>query len=152
MASKERTFGLRKRGDDSQSHSMNEKEVCASEAPENVLSSSILANNAPEIYSSNAPETLHEPLDLPPEMAVGLGLETNFEGIELDVLSEHGVPVEPKRRFSKRTKIWTGIFVASIIIAAIISGAIGGIVASRNSRCVGYGAIVPPRGFLTYAP
>ena len=133
MAGKEQVVGLRKRGA-SQSHSMDGKEVLAANAPENVLSSSVPANNAPEVSSSNAPEILHEPRDFLPQLAPGLGLETNYEGIELDVPDKEEIPAEPKSRFSKRRKIWTSVVFASLLLAAIIAGAVNGTEAVRKSR------------------
>ena len=109
-------------------------EVHSSGAPESILHSSLPGNNAPEVYSSNAPEVLHGPQDFPPEIAPGGGLEANHEGLEHVIASKEDAPIETKPRFSKATKLWAGLAIGIIIIAAIIAGAVGGTVGNRKSR------------------
>ncbi|CAD6591448.1 MAG: hypothetical protein ASARMPREDX12_005172 [Alectoria sarmentosa] len=108
-------------------------EVHSSGAPESILHSSLPGNNAPEVYSSNAPEVLHGPQDFPLEIAPGGGLEANHEGLEHAIASKEDAPIETKPRFSKAIKLWAGLAIGIIIIAAIIAGAVGGTVGNRKS-------------------
>lgn len=109
-------------------------EVHSSGAPEGILHSSHPGNNAPEVYSSNAPEVLHGPQDFPPEIAPGAGLEANYEGLEHAIPGKEDAPIETKPRFSKAMKLWAGLAIGIIIIAAIVAGAVGGTVGNRKPR------------------
>ncbi len=103
-------------------------------APESVLHSSLTGNDAPEVFSTNAPEILHGPHEFPPEIAPGSGLEINYDGLEHVVPTKEDGPVETKRRFSKAIKLWAGLVISIVIVAAIIGGAVGGTVQSHKSR------------------
>lgn len=111
-------------------------EVKSSDAPESVIQSSSPEHNAPEVYSSNAPEALHRPQDYPPEIAPGSGIETNYDGLEHVVLSKEveSLPTPPK--FSKATKLWAGIAIALVVVAAVIGGAVGGTLERHKSKSV----------------
>ena len=85
------------------------------------------------MYSSNAPEAAHGPQDFPLEIAPGTELETQYEGSE-QVVPNKDLPIENSTKFSMTTKVWAGLVVSIIIVAAIIAGAVGGTLGSRHSR------------------
>ncbi len=109
-------------------------EVYSSGAPESVLHASLPANNAPEVYSSNAPELLYGPRDFPPEILPGSGLETTYDGLEHAGPSKEDRSSEAQPRFFKTTRLWAGVVIGIIILAAIIAGAIGGSIGRHRSK------------------
>ena len=104
-----------------------------SDVPQSIWHASIPGNNAPEVCSSNAPEAVYGPRDFPPEVAPGTGLETNYEGLEQVIPNEESA-IENSTKLSKTTKVWAGLVIGIIIVAAMVAGAVGGTLGRRRSR------------------
>ncbi|MCJ1320299.1 hypothetical protein MMC15_005637 [Xylographa vitiligo] len=84
--------------------------------------------DAPEVRRPSEPEVLWDPLEYPPEVELGQGLETPYDGLE----HHGGKPPEPAARI--KTKLsWKWLSFIALVFAAIIGGSLGGALAKRSS-------------------
>ena len=83
--------------------------------------------DAPEVRRPSEPEVLWDPLEYPPEVELGQGLETPYDGLE----HHGGKPPEPAARI--KTKLsWKWLSFIALVFAAIIGGSLGGALAKRS--------------------
>ncbi|MCJ1290002.1 hypothetical protein MMC34_001537 [Xylographa carneopallida] len=81
---------------------------------------------APEVRKPSEPEVLWDPLEHPPEVELGQGLEAAYDGLQ------HDGETQPEPALRTKTKLsWRWLSFIALISAATIGGSLGGALSKR---------------------